>query len=154
MTYFKKITNIVYEEEFKTLTTNEQKEYLLETLNNFLLEECTKKHITFTINVDLITIIRRLNASQTSKQEKEFNQKIIGSITYVMSKIQQKQINYEILNNRYLINPMYTYENNKLIYIRSYQKSNQIEVLTFLLNYLQNKFLLENEQNSILALKK
>lgn len=155
MAYFKKIVKIINEEDFENLTKIEQKEYLIETLENFILEEATLKKIQFNENVSLLDKIIVLNNNKrTEKEVKEFNIKLIGSITMVMSKIQSKTITYDLLNTRYLINPMYTYEDNKLIYIRSYQKMNQKEVLKFLVNYLETQFLKENEKSNTLNLKK
>lgn len=151
MTYFKQITNIIKEGGFDLLSDSEKKEYLLEVINNTILKEALKYNVSFNDNSDITSKVIGLN-SILEDNRKKFNCKLLQSVLYVIGSIQNKKIIFEQLPSRYFINPSYTFENDKLIRIRSYSKNDQLEPLIYIVKYIETRFLLEKDDT--LSLKK
>lgn len=138
------IENIILDSDFETLTVEEQKEYLLEIVKKFLINKSAEKGVTYNENPDLENIIRGYNIINFNyNNRKTTNIKLIISLINVMSNIQKERIIIETTNRKEFKNTLYIYENNKLSRIKFYSRTDYMNTLISLINYIETQFLLK-----------
>lgn len=139
---FQRIDSIIPEIENSSLSTTEKTEFLLERIRKCLLEEAAHMHITFPEHASTKDIITGLNFIIFEyRPRKKFNTKLITSITTVMSAIQHSPVTFKTVQDLNLRDsPVYVYDDSVLTAIKSHNKTDNLNVVFSLIDYLNKSF--------------
>lgn len=140
---FQSIDSVILELENNTFSNLEKIDLLLNRLREFLIEEAEKKMITFPSYATTKDMVVGLNFIIFEyRSRKKFNTKLIISILTVMSSIQHKSITFKTVQDLNLRDfPVYVYEDDTLTTIKSHNKTDNLNVVLSLIDYLSKTFL-------------
>lgn len=150
------IKDILLESDYKYSQVEEKIQLLLEKIRNYLLVQINNLGITLCQEESIANLLRIYNITiMDYKERRKINTKMLTDILEVMSDIQNSPILY--IKSPYAnlkTSPLYGYNEEKLIYLKGYNKTDNLEVLISLVKELDKKFLKERDTIKYTRIKK